>query len=120
MFARMFPTRQQQKQQQQKSPEIPSVQTSQQKQKSSGKDAITSHEDIDFYWDNPQALTGKKQDILDIIQKQVSDRNPNPIDEWKANPEKETAPETTANQAREPLFPKNSVKKDPSEVQSAL
>lgn len=58
-------------------------------------DAVTSHEDIDFYWDNPQALKGKKQDILDIIQKQVSERNP--IDEWKANPEKETVPDSTTN-----------------------
>ena len=33
---------------------------------------VTSHEDIDFFWDNPAERMGRRQDILDIIEKRIS------------------------------------------------
>ena len=76
---------------------------------------LTNHEDIDFYWDNPQARTGKKQDILDIISKNVSARNP-PSEEWKQNPEEESVPKAT----KQPLFPKTNPRNGAGESSSAL
>lgn len=101
MFARMFPTKQ--------SPTTSLGKTQQ------NQGDLTNHEDIDFYWDNPQARTGKKQDILDIISKNVSARNP-PSEEWKQNPEEESVPKAT----KQPLFPKTNPRKDAGETSSAL
>ena len=43
---------------------------------------VVNHEDIDLFWDNPEKLKGRREDILDIIQREVSNRGKAPPLEW--------------------------------------
>ena len=78
------------------------------------KDDVVSHEDIDYYWDNPKARVGRSSDILGMIQKEIGGRNT--ANEWNPDPELEertAAGSESNNKTREPLFPKTQPRKEP-------
>ena len=50
------------------------------KQVAAATDGVVSHEDIDYFWDNPSNLPQDKSEIINMIEKSVQNRDDRPID----------------------------------------